>query len=193
MKTNFSAITFTFLLSASQLLADDHPFIIHLNGKAENIEASIEQNDIMRNHIQWITENSKYLYNDEALPDVEFVNQATLNLLVHGDYAVAQSEFHGTYLPDAKAGYDAERNVITLLEEYSVTDPDVQYMLVHELVHYLQNTNGIKEDIIYASCPIRMEEDAYRLQRMWMIENNDENPLPNPLFVAFLTSACETK
>ena len=192
---NVASIFIALIVFLFPLTSHGSPFVIQLDKQIEDVSIRELQNlnNVLLKHIAWITQNSSYTYNEENLPEVVYLSQQNLNILVHGDFQVAQSEYKGSYLPDAKAGYDKERNVISLLDEYVATDPDIQYMIVHELVHFLQEVNNIDEDIIYASCPVKLEEDAYRLQRMWMIERNDENPLPNPLFVAFLTSSCETK
>lgn len=65
---------------------------------------------------------------------------------------------HGVY-----AIYDDRSRTIYLPERWSVTSPAHVSMLVHELVHHVQNVGGVE----YA-CPEARERPAYRAQARWL-------------------------
>lgn len=64
---------------------------------------------------------------------------------------------------DVYALYDDSRRVIYLPEGWTGTTPAEVSVLVHELVHHLQNAAGMK-----FNCPQEREKDAYRAQRAWL-------------------------
>jgi hypothetical protein len=59
--------------------------------------------------------------------------------------------------------YDDSRRVIYLQQGWTGTTPAEVSVLVHELVHHLQNAAGMK-----FSCPQEREKDAYKAQREWL-------------------------
>jgi len=62
------------------------------------------------------------------------------------------------------------------------------YIVVHELIHFLQNINGITAQ---TDCIPSLEEPAYRLQAEWQRENDHPGPYPNFLFVKLLDLGCD--
>lgn len=64
---------------------------------------------------------------------------------------------------DVYAVYDDAKRIIYLRKEWTGTTPADASVLVHELVHHLQNAAGLKFD-----CPQEREKDAYKAQREWL-------------------------
>lgn len=64
---------------------------------------------------------------------------------------------------DVYAIYDDASETIYLREGWTVATPADVSLLVHEMVHHLQNAAGMT-----FSCPQEREKDAYRAQREWL-------------------------
>ena len=64
---------------------------------------------------------------------------------------------------DVYALYDDLRRIIYLHEGWTGTTPAEVSVLVHELVHHLQNVAGVK-----FACPQEREKDAYAAQQAWL-------------------------
>jgi hypothetical protein len=64
---------------------------------------------------------------------------------------------------DVNAIYDDHTRTIYLLEHWSSARPADVSVLVHEMVHHLQNLAG--EEFM---CPQEREKDAYKAQRTWL-------------------------
>lgn len=130
-------------------------------------------------YIDWLTANSDFEYNGEPLPTVEYRSQAMLQLMAYGDQRVAQAEYEGRELNIIEGVYD----------DYVMYLPDdvetPEYVIVHELVHYLQDINDVTDDCIPANEPI-----AYLLHHKWAEENGYVLPQGNLLFGMMLGMAC---
>lgn len=142
-------------------------------------------NPIFEEYIGWIVANSDFEYNGEPLPRVERTSKEMLLIMLYGDTAVAQAEFNGTYLPPVEAIYDNETDTIFLPYETDLDDFANHHIIVHELVHYLQDINGITDE-----CVGRLETPAYKLHEKWQDEVNHPAERPNGLFVIMLELAC---
>lgn len=59
--------------------------------------------------------------------------------------------------------YDTQRRTIYLHEDWSSGRPADVSVLVHEMVHHLQNAAGEK-----FTCPQEREKDAYKAQKEWL-------------------------
>lgn len=64
---------------------------------------------------------------------------------------------------DVYAIYDDISRTIYLHEGWTGATPAEVSVLVHEMVHHLQNAGGMK-----FSCPHEREKDAYKAQREWL-------------------------
>jgi hypothetical protein len=64
---------------------------------------------------------------------------------------------------DIYALYDTRNRTIYLHERWTAGSPADVSILVHELVHHLQNVSGEK-----FACPHGREKDAYAAQRAWL-------------------------
>ena len=65
--------------------------------------------------------------------------------------------------PEVYAYYNDASRTIYLPAGWSAASPKDVSILVHELVHHLQNAEGAK-----FGCPQEREKDAYRAQRAWL-------------------------
>jgi hypothetical protein len=64
---------------------------------------------------------------------------------------------------EVMAIYDDTRRTIYLREEWTGSTPAEISVLVHELVHHMQNVSGLKYE-----CPQAREKPAYRAQARWL-------------------------
>ena len=67
--------------------------------------------------------------------------------------------------PDYEGFYDYNKNIIYLRKELDLKDPWAQAILLHELVHYIQDMNNI-----YFECTAEMEKEAWLLQQKYLKE-----------------------
>lgn len=65
--------------------------------------------------------------------------------------------------PSVIAFYDDDRRTIFLTEGWSAAYPKDVSVLVHEMVHHLQNLDGSK-----FACPAERERLAFRAQDAWL-------------------------
>jgi len=138
-------------------------------------------------HIAWLVENSEFQYNGEEYPSVSYYSTEDLQIIAYGRDRIAEAESTGRSTPKIKALYNHETNSLLFLEGMDITAEDTAYIVVHELVHFLQNTNGVTEQ---TECITSLEKRAYILQAEWQEEHNHPGPYPNFLFVKLLASSC---
>ena len=138
-------------------------------------------------YIEWLTENSQYEYHGEELPTIVQMPYAWLQVEVFGPETVARSEQQGYELPHIKGGYDPERNIMLFADDVDPWDWSKRDTMVHELVHFLQMTNGTMTE-----CPGLSEREAYKLHWQWVEDNGHEDDFeePNWLFVYMLEMGC---
>lgn len=138
-------------------------------------------------HIQYITEVSTLKYNGEPLPKVKFIKPALLQIFYHGELKVAQSERTGEGLPVVTGLYDPQRKTLYVSEQFEENGQSDDPTLVHELVHYLQDINGITES--YGDKTQCLEGLAYDIQATWQYEHKvmlDQVPDYNTILLAFM-------
>ena len=104
-------------------------------------------------------------------PRVEFVPTAQMAEVRHSRVASGRSDLVlADAVPsappefgDVHAIYDDQSRTIYLPEGWAGTTPAEVSVLVHELVHHLQNVAGLAND-----CPEARERPAYRAQARWL-------------------------
>ena len=143
--------------------------------------------DQMLEYIDWITENSDFKYNGEELPEVLVTSLDLLQILAFGEETVAQAEREGRPINPVFGVYRNDIRTILLNEEYL---EDIEPVLVHELVHYLQDINqGLSE------CPGNDEKIAYELHWKWLQDHPEYDGRlkdePDWFYVFFLKLACD--
>jgi len=105
-------------------------------------------------------------------PKVEFVSLATINAVQFRGMALARASetavtegrpVHGSSRREVEALYDDSSRTIYLREDWTGKTPAEISVLVHEMVHHLQNVAGLKYD-----CPEAREKLAYAAQDQWL-------------------------
>ena len=89
-------------------------------------------------------------------PEIVFVPAAQISEFVYADAGKKNRQ-------DVIAGYNDVRRVILLPDSWDDKSPADLSILVHEMVHHLQNLSEIE----YA-CPEAREEPAYAAQDRWL-------------------------
>ena len=83
--------------------------------------------------------------------------------------------------------YDTSSRTIYLPENWRGESPADQSILVHEMVHHLQNLAGVKFE-----CPAAREKTAYLAQDKWLARfgKSLENDFDVDMFTVVISSAC---
>lgn len=83
--------------------------------------------------------------------------------------------------------YDTSSRTIYLPETWRGKSPEDQSILVHEMVHHLQNLAGVKFE-----CPAARERAAYLAQDKWLARfgKSLENEFDVDMFTVVISSAC---
>ena len=113
-------------------------------------------NEILTALLLWIGANSTY-NTDIPLPTVLFMDQKQMENVYYGpDYEVGKTgQLYGFY--------NLEKDVIVLPDSWDRHKPWHLSVLLHELVHYVQDTNGIQYQ-----CSAEMEQESWPLQKQYL-------------------------
>ena len=136
----------------------------------------------MQKVIAWLAVNFELPPTDD-LPRIARVSQARMNAL----------RYRGLVPPAAAEGqrtvaiYDDATRTIYLPEGWSGNTPAEQSVLVHEMVHHLQNVGRLKHD-----CPQAREKLAYAAQDRWLAQfgRNLQDELEVDPFAILVRSTC---
>jgi len=120
--------------------------------------------------VTWLSINLGLPATDEG-PRVELAAPAQMAALRYRRLAAAEpsdlATSGKTTAPetheDVFAIYDDASRTIYLHEDWRGTTPADSSLLVHEMVHHLQNVAGMR-----FACPGEREKDAYKAQRAWL-------------------------
>ena len=86
--------------------------------------------------------------------------------------------------------YNHEKQVIVLNKKFDISTIHDQSVLMHELVHHMQNHIGVNLETV--ACKGELEKEAYELQNQWLKEKYNTNVFDvigiNELFLMILTS-----
>jgi hypothetical protein len=110
--------------------------------------------------------NLVYLTQDELNSNSQHISLLGEEYFVHGQYRPAE-------------------DTVYLRDDFDLRNPYHRSVLVHELIHYVQDIRNI-----YYECDAMYEEEAYRLQAEWNAQNGLEVQ-PIPYFVLADIRACE--
>ncbi|HEX6319095.1 MAG TPA: DUF6647 family protein [Burkholderiales bacterium] len=72
---------------------------------------------------------------------------------------------------DVPAAYDRATRTVYLRNDWNPVDLRSRARLLHELVHHVQNVNGVPYD-----CPASREPEAYNLALQWLEEEGAADP-----------------
>ena len=111
-------------------------------------------NEILTALMIWLGTNTPLSVNHE-LPNVMFLPQEKMEQMFYGDNEYEPEQLHGMY--------NKETDTIILAEDWNRNDPWDLGVLVHEMVHYLQDQNEMK----YA-CTQEMEKLAWPIQQFYL-------------------------
>ena len=107
----------------------------------------------------WIGANTNYNV-DVPLPEIIRMDKAPLEYQYFQGDIPRDSDIHGFYnLKDKK---------IYIRGEYPLEHPWSQGLILHEVMHYLQDMNNIKFE-----CVAEMEKDVWPLQKKYLKEVHD--------------------
>ena len=128
----------------------------------------------MMKMITFIEDNTDLVYKGDTLPVVKIKTQKEMCEIL---FDVVPEPCH------IAGYYNDETNEIVIGDKptiHMVKEKFREVILVHELVHFLQKTNGVYETI---ECRRALEQDAFKIQELY-VDANDINPLqkPDPLF-----------
>ena len=112
--------------------------------------------EILTAHMIWIGANST-LDTNHDIPVVMFLTQEQMDHLYYGKHEHEVDSLHGLY--------DIEDDVIILGDTWDRRKPWDLGVLLHEMVHYLQDQNDIK-----FACMANMEREAWPLQKKYLSE-----------------------
>ena len=101
-------------------------------------------------------------------PKIELVSQARITAIRHHAFSLERRHDTGAMPPvfdprETVAIYDDPHRTIYLPLTWTGGTAAELSMLVHEMVHHLQNIGGIRYE-----CPAAREELAYRAQDKWL-------------------------
>jgi hypothetical protein len=126
-------------------------------------------------------------------PSVEFAPEAKLEELRQQQSADfhAGADASNKLAPGNRSGaialYDFSRRTIFLSDNWTGTSPADQSILVHEMVHHVQNMTKMKFE-----CPMAREKLAYKAQNRWLARfgMDLESAFQIDPFTVLVNSAC---
>ena len=108
----------------------------------------------------WLGANTPFDTNHD-IPNVLFLTQAQMEELYYVDGADRfPNQLHGLY--------NTENKTIILPETWDRRKPWDMAVLLHEMVHYLQDVNELEFE-----CTAQMEKDAWPIQQQHLKEQHD--------------------
>jgi hypothetical protein len=107
----------------------------------------------------WFGANTPLQVNHE-LPKVIFLQQATMEQMFYGDTEYQADQLHGMYNQDL--------DTIYLQDDWDSKSAWDMSVLVHEMVHYLQDMNNLE-----FNCTAEMEKDAWPIQQKYLKDQHD--------------------
>ena len=126
----------------------------------------------------WLGANTP-LDTNHDIPKILFLSQDKMEKLYYVQGQDSNpNKLHGLY--------DTDKDTIILLDTWDRRKPWDMGVLVHEMVHYLQDVNGIE-----FSCVNEMERDAWPIQKKYLKEMHDFEWNYDELWY-FVISTCET-
>jgi hypothetical protein len=129
-------------------------------------------------------------------PSVEFVSPAKLASMRNEDrgFLPDRTRETGVYAPveaahqrEVVALYAGTTKTIFLSNSWTGTTPAEQSVLVHEMVHHLQNLGKVKFE-----CPMAREKLAYMAQDQWLkrFGKDLETEFEVDMFTVLVSSSC---
>ena len=156
-----------------------------------SVGGSLPSQALMTEIVAWLSANFELPATDN-FPRVEFATPAKLTALRFGAFSGPREIASGPASPlkvggDLLAVYDTSTRTIYLAEGWSGTSRAETSILVHEMVHHLQNAAGLT----YA-CVAAREQLAYLAQDLWLRRFGQDltTAIDADLFTALARSLC---
>jgi len=140
-------------------------------------------------HIDWLVENSEFEYNREQYPRIVYRSSEQMQIIAYTQNRLDEARAEGRVIPQVKALYNHNDNVMILENGTDIKSKETAYIIVHELVHFLQVINGVTTE---ETCIPSLEGPAYKLQYEWQKAHDHPGPYPNFLSVAMIVSSCHS-
>jgi hypothetical protein len=136
--------------------------------------------------VTWLSENFGLAAIHDH-PAIEYVPQTELARLRFKSLLREGSSSDGIVTRDVVALYNHDTKTIFLSDEWTGADPKELSVLVHEMVHHLQNVGNLKYE-----CPAAREKLAYQAQDAWLkLYGGDlQHDFDVDLFTVMISSAC---
>lgn len=142
---------------------------------------------IMPNMLDFIIDVTEYENKGYPLPDIKIVSPQEV---CDGAY---EQKIENVEECDIAGYYNDITNTIYIRDKpsrYMTDDRFQEVVLVHELVHFLQNFSGTYQEV---ECKQQLEVDAYEVQGLYIdLMGIDPKQKPDPLF-AVISSLCPSK
>ena len=195
------ATLFTFAmtgLSAAQgVRLNDVPMlpVVESSGVQSQPDATRPTQTLLTEIVNWLSANFD-LPAIQNHPSVQFVSPAKLARMRYEDKVCLPDRpcETGAYEPveaahqrEVVALYEGTRRTIFLSDLWTGTTPADQSVLVHEMVHHLQNLGELKFE-----CPRAREKLAYTAQDRWLKQfgKDLETEFEVDMFTILVSSAC---
>ena len=181
------SLTLTTSTRAHCAYALEHSTFASLRSVA--LHASQPTEDLLDDIVTWLASNFDLPAIKER-PVIGFASKMELARLRARDRASSQGfmENDGQLAQrEVVALYDNKTRTILLPDDWSGTSPADQSVLVHEMVHHLQNLGNLKFD-----CPQAREKTAYLAQKKWLerLGLSLEKEFDVDMFTVVISSAC---
>lgn len=154
-------------------------------------EATRAAEDLLDEIVTWLGSNFD-LPAAADRPAIAFVAQSKLATMRAEDRAFSQGAAQGAGVDEPAsrtvvALYDNKLKTIFLADDWIGRSPANQSVLVHEMVHHLQNLAGLKFE-----CPMAREKLAYMAQDKWLrrFGTSLEAEFDLDMFTVLISSAC---
>ena len=115
--------------------------------------------EILISLMLWLSVNTPFNTNHE-LPKVTFLPQEELNHLFYGEHKIEGNKLYGMY--------SLETDTIILPNTWDPNKPWDLAVLLHEMIHYLQDMNEME-----FNCVQEMERDAWPIQQFYLKKVHD--------------------
>ncbi len=195
------ATLFTFatvgLSSAQGVRQNDVPSLttIESPGVQSQLDATPPLHTMLTEIVTWLSANFD-LPAIQDHPSVEFVSPAKLASMRNEDrgFLPDRTRETGVYAPveaahqrEVVALYAGTTKTIFLSNSWTGTTPAEQSVLVHEMVHHLQNLGKVKFE-----CPMAREKLAYMAQDQWLkrFGKDLETEFEVDMFTVLVSSSC---
>ncbi|MGH1486639.1 MAG: DUF6647 family protein [Cellvibrionaceae bacterium] len=124
--------------------------------------------EVLLSLVMWISQNSSFVYDGQALPEVKQISNAQLAHIMFAGNVPAGYDEHGLV-----ALYQNTEEMIYISDTVDLDTDYGKSVLLHELVHHLQFNAGAHKEVF---CLKSLESDAYELQNNYLVSLNYAPP-----------------